>query len=126
MASVSQFIEELRRRNVFRSCAAYVVIAWLLIQVSDILLGTFAAPAWVMRAIVIALAVGFPVALVLAWVYEFTTQGVKRTEAVAEADPISKHTGRQIDFVIIGVLVVGISLLGLRGNLWVDFSEERL
>ena len=66
MVSVSQFINELRRRNVFRSGVAYVVIAWLLIQVADILLEAFAAPAWAMRAIVIALAVGFPVVLILA------------------------------------------------------------
>ena len=58
MVSVSQFINELHRRNVFRSGAAYVVIAWLLIQVFEILLGTFAAPAWAMRAVVTALAVG--------------------------------------------------------------------
>ncbi len=122
MASVLQFIEELRRRNVFRSGAAYVVVAWLLVQASDILLETFAAPAWAMRAIVIALAVGFPVVLMLAWVYEITTQGVKRTEAVSEGDSISQHAGRQIDFVIIGVLLVGISLFAAERFRWIDFG----
>ena len=72
MASISQFIKELRRRNVFRTGVAYVVVAWLLVQVADILLDTFAAPAWAMRVIVIAFAVGFPVVLVLAWIYEIT------------------------------------------------------
>ncbi len=81
MISISRFINELQRRNVFRSGAAFVVVAWLLIQVADILLETFAAPAWAMRVIVVALVVGFPVVLMLAWVYEFTTQGVKRTVA---------------------------------------------
>ncbi len=69
MASISQFIKELRRRDVFRTGVAYLVVAWLLVQLSDILLETFAAPTWAMRVIVIALAVGFPVVLILAWVY---------------------------------------------------------
>ncbi|MCH7508997.1 MAG: tetratricopeptide repeat protein [Proteobacteria bacterium] len=122
MVSVSQFINELRRRNVFRSAAAYVVIAWLLIQIADILLEAFAAPNWAMRAIVIALAVSFPVVLILAWVYEITTQGVKRTEAVSEDELISVHTGRQIDFVIIGVLIVAVALFAADRFRWIDFG----
>jgi len=124
MASVSQLIKELRRRDVFRSGVAYVVVAWLLIQVSDILLEAFAAPTWAMRAIVIALAVGFPVVLILAWVYEITTQGVKRTEAVSEGDVISVHTGRQMDFVIIGVLIVAVALFAADRFRWIDFGTE--
>ena len=122
MVNISQFINELRRRNVFRSGVAYVVVAWLLIQVADILLEAFAAPAWSMRAIVIALAVGFPVVLILAWVYEITTQGVKRTEAVSEGELISVHTGRQMDFVIIGVLMVAVTLFAADRFRWIDFG----
>jgi len=107
---------------VFRSAAAYVVIAWLLIQVADILLDTFAAPAWAMRAIVVALAVGFPVALILAWVYDITTQGVTRTEVVSEGDSILKRTGRQIDFAIIGVLIVAVALFAADRFRWIDFG----
>ena len=106
----------------FRSAAAYIVIAWLLIQVADILLDTFAAPAWAMRAIVVALAVGFPVALILAWVYDLTTQGVTRTEVVSEGDSILKHTGRQIDFAIIGVLIVAVGLFAADRFRWIDFG----
>jgi len=126
MVSVSQFINELHRRNVFRSGAAYVVIAWLLIQVSDILLETYAAPAWAMRAVVTALAIGFPVVLILAWIYEITTQGVKRTEVVSEGDSISTPAGRQIDFVIIGVLMVAVALFAADRFRWVDFGAEPL
>ncbi len=122
MASISQFIIELRRRNVFRSAAAYVVVAWLLIQVSDILLETFAAPTTAMRAIVVALFVGFPVVLILAWVYEITTQGVKRTAQVADGELISAHAGRQIDFVIIGVLLVAVALFAADRFRWIDFG----
>ncbi len=122
MASISQFIIELRRRNVFRSGAAYAVVAWLLVQVSDILLDTFAAPSWAMRAIVSALAVGFPVVLILAWVFDVTTQGVKRTAQVAEGESIPAYAGRQIDFVIIGVLMVAVTLFAAERFRWIDFG----
>ncbi len=122
MINISRFINELRRRNVFRSGAAFVVVAWLLIQVADILLETFAAPAWAMRVIVVALAVGFPVVLMLAWLYEITTQGVKRTAQVSEGESIPTHTGRKTDFVIIGVLIVAVALFAAERFRWIDFD----
>ena len=122
MISISRFINELRRRNVFRSGAAFVVVAWLLIQVADILLETFAAPAWAMRVIVVALVVGFPVVLMLAWLYEITTQGVKRTAQVSEGESIPTHTGRKTDFVIIGVLIVAVALFTAERFRWIDFG----
>ncbi|NIO42312.1 MAG: tetratricopeptide repeat protein [Burkholderiales bacterium] len=124
MTSISQFISELQRRNVFRSGAAYLVAAWLLVQVSDILLGTFAAPAWAMRGVVIALAVGFPAVLLLSWLYEVTTQGVKRTELVSGAESISVHSGRQIDFAIIGVLLVAVALFMAERFSFIDFGTQ--
>ena len=124
MASVSRFIKELQRRNVFRTGAAYLVVTWLLVQISDIVLGAFAVPAWALRAIVMALALGFPVAVVLAWIYEITTHGVKRTERVAESASTSPQMGRQVDFVIIGVLLVGIALFAADRFMWIDFGTE--
>ena len=73
---------ELRRRNVFRVGAAYVVVAWLLIQAADILLGNFGAPEWVFKSFVALLMLGFPVALFLSWAYELTPDGMK-----CDADP---------------------------------------
>ena len=122
MVSVSQFINELHRRNVFRSGAAYVVTAWLLIQVADVLLETYAAPAWAMRTVVTTLAIGFPVALILAWIYEFTTQGVKRTGQSSEDELIAAHAGRKIDFAIIGVLLVAVALFAADRFRWIDFG----
>ena len=124
LIGISRFINELRRRNVVRSGAAYAVSVWLLIQVSDILLGTFAAPAWVMRGVVIALAVGFPIVLLLSWLYEITTQGVKRTEQVSEAESISVHKGRKIDFAIIGVLMVAVALFAAERFRFIDFGTQ--
>ena len=79
MAGLSQFIRELRRRHVFRTGAAYLVAAWLLMQVAEILLGTFDTPGWLMRGIVIVLAIGFPIAIILAWIYDITSHGIKRS-----------------------------------------------
>lgn len=83
------FLKELMRRNVFKVGTAYAVVAWILIQGAAILLPTFSAPRWVMpvfSAIVIA---GFPIAIVLAWAFELTPQGVRRTEALATPPPKS-------------------------------------
>jgi TolB-like protein/Flp pilus assembly protein TadD len=124
VSGILQFINELRRRNVFRSGAAYVVTAWLLIQVADILLDTFDAPAWAMRGVVMALAVGFPVVLLLSWLYEVTTQGVKRTEQVSAAESISIHAGRKIDFAIIGVLTVAVALFAVERFKLIEFGTQ--
>jgi len=75
-----------------------------------------------MRVIVVALAVGFPVVLILAWVYEITTQGVKRTAEVSAGELLSPYAGRQIDFTIIGVLLVGIILFAAERFHWIDFG----
>ncbi|MBT8057977.1 MAG: tetratricopeptide repeat protein [Gammaproteobacteria bacterium] len=110
MSSFQKILAELRRRNVIRTGAAYAVLAWLIIQVADILLETFGAPAWVMRLMVLALAIGFPVTLVLAWLYELTTSGIQRTEDVIPEESITYVTGRKLNFAIIGVLTVAVAL----------------
>src|SRR5262245_32015534 len=91
------FFAELKRRNVYRMAVAYVVAAWLLIQVSSSLLITiFQAPPWIMKVLAAVLALGFPVTLVWAWVFEITPEGVKRTEDVESAKSITRRTGRKI------------------------------
>jgi len=68
---------ELKRRNVFRVATAYIVTSWLLLQVADVILNNFTAPTWVFHVLILALGIGFPLALVVAWAFEFTPQGVK-------------------------------------------------
>jgi len=94
MPSSPSFFAELKRRNVYRIAVAYAVAAWLLIQASSLLLLTiFQAPAWVMKVLVAALGLGFPVTLVWAWAFEITAEGVKRTEAVDSRKSITRRTG---------------------------------
>ncbi len=102
------FITELKRRNVFRVGVAYAIVAWLLIEVASVLLPTFKAPEWVMQVCTFLLILGFPVALIFAWAFELTPDGIKRETAVDPAESITKQTGRKLDFIIIGVLAVGI------------------
>jgi TolB-like protein len=104
---------ELKRRNVYRAAVAYGVVAWFLTQLTTQVFPFFEIPNSAVRFVVIALAVGFPIAMLLSWIYEFTPEGVVRTE---DLDPVrarsAQHaTGRTLDFVIIGVLLLVIAML---------------
>ena len=124
MQRLSRFYSELKRRNVVRAGAAYLVLAWLGLQIADILLDTFAAPQWVMRSIVVALILGFPVTLVLAWIYEITVEGVKRTNDVLPDESLTDLTGRKLDFVIIGLLTVAVAFFALDRFAWHQFEDD--
>src|SRR5436309_4895038 len=76
------FLAELKRRNVYKVAITYGVVAWLLIQGASILLPTFEAPAWVMKAFVVFLAFGFVISFMISWAFEATPEGLKRTENV--------------------------------------------
>jgi len=110
MKGPSKLFQELRRRNVFRATAAYLVLVWLVVQVADVVLETFAAPVWVMQFVIVGSVIGFPIALGLSWYYEITDSGLKRTEDVSPGESISARTGRQLDFAIIGVLAAALSM----------------
>lgn len=78
--------EELKRRNVFKVGIAYVVVAWVVLQVADVILGNVDLPGWIFRTLLLLLALGFPIALVLAWAFELTRDGLKRDSAMGEGD----------------------------------------
>jgi hypothetical protein len=102
------FFSELRRRNVFRVGLTYLVVAWLVVQVVNNLVPLLGVPVWTGKAILLALIAGFPIALILAWAYELTPDGIKRSAAVS-GDPAPKGGfGRKWDFVIIAGLVVAL------------------
>jgi TolB-like protein/Tfp pilus assembly protein PilF len=111
--SQRNFFSELQRRNVYKVAVAYAVVAWLLIQAASILFPTFEAPGWVMRIFVIAVAAGFPIALVVAWAFELTPQGVKRTEDVAETS-VRQSGGRAWIYIVVAgcFLSIGLFFLG--------------
>ncbi len=102
------FIGELRRRNVIRMAGLYLVVSWLLVQVSSTILPMFAAPDWLPRSIVVLVAIGFVPALVFAWVYEITPEGVKRESEIEQHESITPQTGRRMDRAIIVVLALAV------------------
>ncbi len=104
-------IAELSRRNVFRVCIAYVIGAWVIAQVADLVLDNIEAPDWVMQAIMLVLAIGLPLALILAWAFELTPEGVKREAEVDRTESTTHVTGRKLDFAIIGLLVIAVVFL---------------
>jgi TolB-like protein len=103
------FFEELKRRNVVRVGVVYLIASWLLAQVADLLLENFQAPDWVIQAVLIVLLVGFPLALIFAWAFELTPEGIKKEKDVDRSQSITSVTGRKLDRAIIVVLVVALS-----------------
>jgi TolB-like protein/cytochrome c-type biogenesis protein CcmH/NrfG len=108
------FFAELKRRNVYKVGAAYVVVAWLLIQVATQVFPFFQIPDWAVRLVVLLLALGFPVALVLAWAFELTPEGIKKSEDVPRAASIAPHTGRKL-WVFTAVAAVAAATLFALG-----------
>ena len=102
---------ELKRRNVFRVGIAYIIAAWLLLQVADVVLNNIEAPGWVFSAIMLVLGLGFPIAVIFAWAFEMTPEGIKKEKDVDRSASITHKTGRKLDFTIIGVLVVAVGFL---------------
>ncbi len=113
------FFSELKRRNVFRVGVAYLIGAWLLAQIADLLIDNIGAPDWVMKTLFVALALGFPIALFFAWAFELTPEGVKRESEVDRSQSITNVTGRKLDRSIIVIL-----LLALGYFAWDKFSAE--
>ena len=104
----SGIFSELKRRNVFRVAIAYVVVTWLLLQVVDILVPMLTLPEWVGRLVLLLLLIGFPIAMLFAWAFELTPEGVKLEKNVDRSQSITNVTGRKLDRTIIGVLVVAL------------------
>lgn len=100
--------EELQSRNVFRVGIAYLAFAWLIVQIGSIVFPAFDVSNAAQQALIIAFALGFPIVLVCAWVYEITPDGLKRSTEVTQEDRLAINAGRRLDFVIIGVLTLAL------------------
>ena len=117
-----RLIAELQRRNVLRVAAAYAVVAWLLIQVSDTIFPRLGLPDWTVTLVIALLGVGFPVALLLAWAYELTPEGLRRTGATDAEAATARTTGRHWNRWIVAALIAAVALL-LAGRQWLDGRE---
>ena len=105
-------LAELKRRNVIRMAGLYLVGAWLLAQVAATLLPVFEAPSWVMKTIVGILAIGFIPAMVFAWVFELTPDGLKRDSEIYEAQSFAPQTARRMERSILLLFAIALAFFG--------------
>ena len=105
------FFNELKRRNVFRVGIAYTITSWLLIQVADVLFDSIGAPPWVMQAMFVLLVAGLVIALIFAWAFEMTPEGVKREKDVDRNQSIASQTGRKLNNTILVLMALAIAYL---------------
>jgi TolB-like protein len=109
---MKQLLSELRRRNVFRVAAAYMVVGWMVMQIVSVMTPALELPGWVDGFFAVLLMAGLPIALLLAWAFEMTPAGVKKTESV-EGDIEMRPLG-STDFVLIGLMVVVVGMVGYQ------------
>ena len=111
---IPKFFVELKRRHVDKVALVYAVVAWLLIQVASILLPTFEAPAWIMKTLVVLLALGFILALIISWCFEMTPEGLKRTAEITPSEVLPYWSKRKFAALVVGVAVIAFGLLAYQ------------
>ncbi|HVF34195.1 MAG TPA: hypothetical protein VND91_02610 [Candidatus Saccharimonadia bacterium] len=117
-------LAELKRRNVIRMAGLYLVGAWLIVQVAETILPVFAVPTWILRALIILLALGFVPALMLAWVFELTPQGLIRDDEVLPRRSMTARTARRIDRIVVLGLLIVIGLMATE-RFWIAGKGAR-
>jgi len=108
------FFGELKRRNVYKVAITYAVVAWLVIQAASILLPTFEAPTWVMKAFVVLLAFGFVMSVMISWAFEATPEGLKRTKDVSPEMSLPSWSARKFATFIISLALIAAGLLAFQ------------
>lgn len=108
---MGNYLRELQRRNVFRAIAAYIVLGWILLQVSTTLEDALELPEWFDAVVTALLVIGFPLILIFSWVYELTPGGLKKTSSVPDGQSIAHSTGRRLDYITVGGVVVLLAVI---------------
>ena len=117
------FIEELKRRNVIKVAIAYAIVAWLLVEITSVVLPALLLPDWLFRAVVVFVLLGFPLALIFAWAFELTPEGIKKEKDVDRSESITHVTSRKLDYLIISVLVAAVTFLLIDKFVFSDDSK---
>jgi len=116
--------EELKRRHVVRVAVAYAAVGWLLIEAASEVLPIFAVPPWVLPTVTFIIILGFPLAVVLSWIFDLTPQGVERTKSDGVSESPTNVSGRKLDLVIIGALVFVLGIIVADNYLRVHSPDE--
>jgi TolB-like protein len=115
--NLQSFFRELKRRNIYKVATVYAIAGWLIIQICAVTFPYLNIPSWMITSIIIIVLVGFPLALIFAWAFELTPEGIKRTKEVPKQESITSLTGRRLNFWIIGLLSITL-LLVLTERIW--------
>ncbi len=103
-----KFFQELKRRNVFRVAAGYIIVAWLVLQVSDVLMGVLELPSWTGRFVFFTLVIGFPLVIAFSWIFQLTPEGLRRESDISAAETDRRPSGGRSDTAIILLLVAAL------------------
>ena len=114
ITNVKKFIEELKRRNVIKSALAYLVVAWVLLQVFQMLLPMVDAPDWALKGITIIMAIGLPVWIIVSWAYDITPQGIEKTTKDSGSELVTQATNKRLNAFIIASLSIAVIVLTLK------------
>jgi hypothetical protein len=117
-------VSELRRRNVFRMAVLYVVAAWLIMQVAEVLIALAKLPDWIGPTTLMLLAIGFPIAVIVSWFYEITPEGISLEKDVESGESITHVTGRRLDFLVISLLCAAVILFAYD-KWWIPAPTEQ-
>lgn len=109
-----RLISELRRRNVIRMAVLYLIAAWLVMQVAEVMISLVNLPDWIGPAVLAILAIGFPIALIFSWVYELTPEGLALEKDIEPGESITHITGRRIDFLVISLLIAALAVFAVH------------
>src|SRR5437588_6757618 len=105
------FFAELKRRNVYKVAIAYAVVGWLVIQIATSTFPVLEIPNWAIKLVIALVSLGFPIALVIAWAFEMTPEGMKRTEDVSPDEKIPQWSARKFAVLIVTVAMLAAGLL---------------
>ncbi|HEY5623398.1 MAG TPA: tetratricopeptide repeat protein [Gammaproteobacteria bacterium] len=119
---MASFLGELRRRNVFKVAVAYAIVGWFAIEVAATMLPIFEAPEWILQVFTFFVILGFPVAIVLSWIYDFTPQGIERTSDASETVPDA--TGSKLNYAIVGLLLLAVGFMFVDNYVLLDDAEQ--
>jgi len=123
---MASFLAELKRRNVVKVGAAYAAVAWLLAQIAATVLPAFNLSNEILRALLIVIGLGFPITIVLAWIYDLTPKGIQRTDDMSDTGGASRISGRGLDFTIIGCLIVTVLILVFERYVWDPTATQQV
>ena len=119
-----RFLGEMKRRNVFRIGMAYIVTAWVLVQIGDIIATNYGAPPWVMGVVITFVVAGFPIALFFTWTFALTTDGLRKESDLLKVDTLTRTSGHKLDYITMALLAVVVGMVSLDRYMPVPAGQE--